>query len=554
MAKRTDSATVYPNELLPRQKSWSKSSSGAPTHDTNEKQPLSRRHTTQSFKSIEVRKILQPDNSTWLECCIGGSSTSQGRETSFTCKMMPTSGSDADELTVFNIERCCRRIIEDLSAHRDESDHHICRCNFEYIRTREQGKPGICENGSRYFAKLVWKAGAASYAEWKRHRKSQPYWSREVTFPSGKKWLQCGVNRNSNPEAEPDCIITCKKAFTAANGQKRARKSCKKAAANLASHLKPTRACACDFESLANGQECVSETTPYFQTMSPVPPEPTPSQAPPSLETPTNEAPPEPTTTSGFPKVKLRLELRDLTHPSTDLFLKNFNSAKDFADLVDTVLKRLYTIPHHDDATTSLPRPTHPKIPPTRSVTLILRDMDGVAYTTGADIDDDHKEIHLSLGYLKHVATQKAGYSARTEILGVVCHELVHCFQWNARGTCNGGFIEGIADWVRLNAGFIPPHWKKEAGKSWDTGYQNTGYFLDWIEKTKDTGSVYVMNQALVHKKYDNETYWKDLFGQSVESLWKEYAESLKKPKEESESYGEPNLKMQIRIKKDVEG
>ena len=66
-----------------------------------------------------------------------------------------------------------------------------------------------------------------------------------------------------------------------------------------------------------------SSATPYFQTMSPVPPEPTPSQAPPSLATATQEPEPTSTTPSSFPKVKLRLELRDLSHKSTDLFLKN---------------------------------------------------------------------------------------------------------------------------------------------------------------------------------------------------------------------------------------
>jgi len=300
-----------------------------------------------------------------------------------------------------------------------------------------------------------------------------------------------------------------------------------------------------------HSMSATSSATPYFQTMSAVPPEPTPSQAPPSLATPTRE--PEPTSTkpSDFPKVKLRLELRDLSHKSTDLFLKNFNSAKDFADLVDVVLKRLYTFPNHDDPTTSLPMPSTTKIPGTRSVTLILRDMDGVAYTTGSDIDNDHKEIHLSLSYLNHVAAAKAGYTARDEILGVVCHELVHCFQWNAKNTCNGGLIEGIADWVRLNAGFVPPHWKKEAGKSWDTGYQNTGYFLDWVEKSRGTGSVYVINQALCHQKYHEDTFWKDLFGQSVDDLWTEYTESLKKPKD---SLDDSSLKMQVRIKKEVEG
>lgn len=37
----------------------------------------------------------------------------------------------------------------------------------------------------------------------------------------------------------------------------------------------------------------------------------------------------------------------------------------------------------------------HPayKPPPTRSVTVFLEDMGGVAYTTGTDLDNDHKEI-----------------------------------------------------------------------------------------------------------------------------------------------------------------
>jgi hypothetical protein len=38
----------------------------------------------------------------------------------------------------------------------------------------------------------------------------------------------------------------------------------------------------------------------------------------------------------------------------------------------------------------------------------------------------------------------------------------VHCYQWDAEGTCPGGLIEGVADWVRLNCDLSPPHWKKE--------------------------------------------------------------------------------------------
>lgn len=66
--------------------------------------------------------------------------------------------------------------------------------------------------------------------------------------------------------------------------------------------------------------------------------------------------------------------------------------------------------------------------------------MDGVAYTKGSDLDDDHKEIHFST---RHILNSKA--RAADEIRGVVTHEMVHCFQYNAKGTCPGGLIEGIA-------------------------------------------------------------------------------------------------------------
>lgn len=43
-----------------------------------------------------------------------------------------------------------------------------------------------------------------------------------------------------------------------------------------------------------------------------------------------------------------------------------------------------------------------------RSVTLILRSLDGVAYTTGSDLDEDHKEIHMSLQYIAGIPDERA--------------------------------------------------------------------------------------------------------------------------------------------------
>ncbi len=39
-------------------------------------------------------------------------------------------------------------------------------------------------------------------------------------------------------------------------------------------------------------------------------------------------------------------------------------------------------------------------------------------------------------------------------------------------------------DFVRLHASLAPPHWKRDnIPDKWDAGYQNTAYFLDWLDE-----------------------------------------------------------------------
>lgn len=63
--------------------------------------------------------------------------------------------------------------------------------------------------------------------------------------------------------------------------------------------------------------------------------------------------------------------------------------------------------------------------------------MPGVAHTFGSPT---HKEIHFSLDHIRNSESR-----ARDEILGVLTHEMVHCYQYNGLGKCPGGLIEGIA-------------------------------------------------------------------------------------------------------------
>lgn len=212
-----------------------------------------------------------------------------------------------------------------------------------------------------------------------------------------------------------------------------------------------------------------------------------------------------------FTAPRLRVHLNDLAHEGSSIFLSNVKGSEDIEQQIQNVLNLLYK---HDS-----------ERPGTRSVTIVLRPMEGVAYTRGLPLDHDHKEIHINLNYITRVKSDP-----RQEILGVVCHELVHCFQWNASGTCPGGLIEGIADWVRLRAGLGAKHWKQSAEGKWDGGYQHTGYFLDYLEQRFGQGTVMKINKCLKCSRYEEEKVFGDCCqGHKVDDLWREYGEDLRK-------------------------
>jgi hypothetical protein len=183
-------------------------------------------------------------------------------------------------------------------------------------------------------------------------------------------------------------------------------------------------------------------------------------------------------------------------------------------------------------------------------VTIILQDFNGVAYTNGTDLDNDHKEIHFSLSYINHVCNNDPKPLA--ELKGVLTHELVHCYQHTAPDDDDqvprppGGLIEGIADFVRLRAGLGAAHWQKpksalDRASNWDAGYQHTAYFLAWLEDVRfGRGAVGLLNDRLLRSGYLGESeeqkkdktqpgFWRDLFGVEVDDLWEEYGRYLDK-------------------------
>ena len=254
------------------------------------------------------------------------------------------------------------------------------------------------------------------------------------------------------------------------------------------------------------------------------------------------------------PKAKLRIHLDDITHPAIQKITQVLPLSTLIEEAIANVQAHLYTPPKHSETQTEvappqhpIPSPNHPlKLQPqeVRSVTLILRPMEGVAYTTGTDLDEAHKEIHLSLDYLlarikqfyrtedvSALPNSEAGDKAFIhEVRGVVTHEMVHAFQHNGKSSCPGGLVEGIADYVRMKAGLGAAHWnpwpagKRTRGEKWDEGYQKSAWFLEWVEDTVGgVGSIGRLNEAMRKEEWDDGKIWERVMGKSVKDCWKRY-------------------------------
>ncbi|KAF8204427.1 plant basic secretory protein [Mycena galopus ATCC 62051] len=217
--------------------------------------------------------------------------------------------------------------------------------------------------------------------------------------------------------------------------------------------------------------------------------------------------PPTPPPQPEWPLPKFNLRIEDIAHPGATIFLDNSKVLDDLRTAVLASFQWLYATPAN--------APTNVKL-----ILLVLRPMDGVAYTFGSSSE---KEIHFSLDHIANSASR-----ARDEIMGVLVHEVVHCYQYNANGTAPGGLIEGVADFVRLHAGLAPPHWKRVPNPKdkWDAGYQTTAYFLDWIKERRGKGAIRALNNTMRDKDYD-EGVFVVLAGEPVRDLWRRYKAEL---------------------------
>lgn len=78
-----------------------------------------------------------------------------------------------------------------------------------------------------------------------------------------------------------------------------------------------------------------------------------------------------------------------------------------------------------------------------------------------------------------------------------------------------------------------PPHWANslppktgKGGDKWDSGYEKTAFFLQWIDKRYGDGTVRELNEKLNDKEYD-KAMWKQVTGRRVNKLWLIYCKAM---------------------------
>jgi hypothetical protein len=142
-------------------------------------------------------------------------------------------------------------------------------------------------------------------------------------------------------------------------------------------------------------------------------------------------------------------------------------------------------------------------------VSVVIENIDGLAFASN-DI------IHLSAGYI-----EKYREDVKKEIAGLIYHEMAHILQWDGNGKAPSGLTEGIADFVRMKAGYASDLWSPAGvGDQWDQGYEVTAHFLHYCDNLKN-GFVADLNKKL--KTDYSESYFNDLLGKPVAQLWSDY-------------------------------
>jgi hypothetical protein len=161
------------------------------------------------------------------------------------------------------------------------------------------------------------------------------------------------------------------------------------------------------------------------------------------------------------------------------------------------------------------------EVKPVAKLSLIVEDYDGIASTQGTT-------LHLSTRYLKTIADR--GVDLRLEITGILHFGTSLVFQSSGSDADSAPphwLIVGIADYVRLESGYIDRGERAKGGSYDGSGSQTTAFFLDYLV-TKNPTFVMQVNQRLAPTSpvWSNDVFT-TLLGSDVDALWTSYQATL---------------------------
>jgi len=119
----------------------------------------------------------------------------------------------------------------------------------------------------------------------------------------------------------------------------------------------------------------------------------------------------------------IHLRIHPITHEGAEAFTAHL---PDIGSVLRKAVHTCWTFLYNDEAHL-FPRNV-------RSITLYVRPMGGVAYTTGNWLDSENVEIHLSAEYVQRQSKERT----REEIRGVLVHEMVHVWQHDGSVSVKG--------------------------------------------------------------------------------------------------------------------
>ncbi|KAK7280309.1 hypothetical protein RJT34_25372 [Clitoria ternatea] len=151
----------------------------------------------------------------------------------------------------------------------------------------------------------------------------------------------------------------------------------------------------------------------------------------------------------------------------------------------------------------------HSNVRSVQNVNMVVEIIDGVTFAS-------NNTIHVSAEYIETYPTD-----VKKEITGLLYHEMAHILLLHGNGQAPSGLIEGMADFVRLKAGYAPDYWSPPGvGYDWGQGYEVTAQFLNYCDCIKN-GFVVELNKKM--KSGYSEGYFTELLGKPVTDLWSDY-------------------------------